>query len=63
MISLILLQLVNGEYVMKNWTFITKHGLVLLYISQNSHCTTREIANNIDAVERTVHRILGDLEE
>ena len=48
---------------MKNWTFITKHGLVLLYISQNSHCTTREIANNIDATERTVHRILVDLEE
>ena len=48
---------------MGNWTFITKHGLVLLYVSQNPQCTTREIADTINATERTVHRVLVDLEE
>ena len=47
---------------MKNWTFITKHGLVFLYISQNPQCTTRDIANAINATERTVHRALVDME-
>ena len=47
---------------MKNWTFITKHGLVFLYISQNPQCTTRDIANAINTTERTVHRALVDME-
>ena len=48
---------------MKDWTFITNHGLVLLYISQNPRCTTRQIALAINTTERTVHRVLEDLEK
>lgn len=47
---------------MKDWTFITNHGLVLLYISQNPRCTARTMALAINITERTVHRILDGLE-
>jgi DNA-binding MarR family transcriptional regulator len=47
---------------MKKWSFLTNHGLVLLYISKNPECTTRQIASAINITERTVHRILLDLE-
>jgi MarR-like DNA-binding transcriptional regulator SgrR of sgrS sRNA len=46
---------------MKDWTFLTNHGLVLLYVSQNPQCTTRQVASTINATERTVHRVLVDL--
>ena len=47
---------------MKNWNFITNHGLVLLYISRNQQCTMREIATAIGVTERSVQRLLKDLE-
>jgi len=46
---------------MKEWSFINNHGLVLLYVSQNPQCTTREMAAALNVTERTIHRILGDL--
>jgi predicted transcriptional regulator len=46
----------------KNWNFITNHGLVLLYISHRPQCTMRDIASAINVTERTVHRTLEDLE-
>ncbi len=48
---------------MKDWNFITNQGLVLLYISKHLQCTTREMASTIKATERTVHRVLIDLEK
>jgi DNA-binding Lrp family transcriptional regulator len=48
---------------MKDWNFITNHGLMLLYISQYPQCTAREMASMINATERTVHRVLVDLEK
>jgi DNA-binding transcriptional regulator YhcF (GntR family) len=48
---------------MKDWAFITNHGLMLLYISQHPQCTTREMASTIKVTERTVHRVLIDLEK
>jgi CTP-dependent riboflavin kinase len=47
---------------MKRWSFLTNHGLVLLSISRNPEYTTRQIASAINITERTVHRILVDLE-
>ena len=47
---------------MKDWNFITNHGLVLLYVSRNPQCTTRQMASAIKVTERTVHRVLIDLE-
>jgi CTP-dependent riboflavin kinase len=48
---------------MKDWNFITNHGLVLLYTARHPQCTTRELAATINATERTVHRVLIDLEK
>ena len=56
-------QLVIGKSCMKNWNFITNHGLVLLFLSLKPESTMREIANAVNVTERTVHRILIDLEE
>ena len=47
---------------MKKWNFITNHGLVLLYISHNPQCTMREMASALGVTERSVQRILEDLE-
>ena len=47
---------------MKKWNFITNHSLVVLYISRNPQCTMREIATAIGVTERSVQRLLKDLE-
>jgi len=47
---------------MTECTFITHHGLVLLYVSRHPQCTAREMALAINITERTVHRVLDDLE-
>jgi DNA-binding transcriptional regulator YhcF (GntR family) len=47
---------------MRKWTFITNHGLVLLYILQNSQCTMREMALALGVTERSIQRVLEDLE-
>ena len=44
------------------WTFITNHGLVLSYIFHNPSHTAREIANHVGITERTIHKIIADLE-
>jgi predicted HTH transcriptional regulator len=46
----------------REWNFITNHGLVLIYISQNPQCTTREMAAALNVTERTIHRVLDDLD-
>ncbi len=48
---------------MKKWTFITNHGLVLLCISYNPQCTMREMASTLGVTERSIQRVLKDLEE
>ncbi|MFP3852728.1 MAG: helix-turn-helix transcriptional regulator [Anaerolineales bacterium] len=47
----------------KSWTFITNHGAVLALIGVHPHRTAREIAQELDITERTVLRIIKDLEE
>ena len=47
---------------MANWTFITNHGAVLLAISRRDRITAREIAAEIGITERSVMRIINDLE-
>ncbi|MDQ4077526.1 MAG: winged helix-turn-helix transcriptional regulator [Chloroflexota bacterium] len=44
------------------WTFITNHGAVLALIGQHRQITTREIASQLGITERSVLRIIGDLE-
>ena len=44
------------------WTFITNHGLVLAYIAKFPQSTTRTVASAINLTERTVHKIITELE-
>ena len=44
------------------WTFITNHGAVLALIGQYGQITAREIAAELGITERTVMRIIRDLE-
>jgi DNA-binding MarR family transcriptional regulator len=48
---------------MPDWTFITKHGAVLSLIDRRSKITAREIAAELGITERSVHRIIKDLEK
>ena len=47
---------------MADWRFITNHGLVLIYIAGHAQPTAREIASAVNITERSVHRILDDLQ-
>jgi DNA-binding transcriptional ArsR family regulator len=44
-------------------TFITNHGAVLLLIARNNRVTARQIAADLSLTERTVRRLITDLEE
>jgi len=44
------------------WTFITNHGLVLAYIAKHPQSTARAIASAVNLTERTVHKIIAELE-
>ena len=47
---------------MSEWTFITNHGLVLASIALARGKTAREIGDEVGVTERTVHKIIMDLE-
>ena len=44
------------------WTFITNHAAVLTLLDHKEHSTAREIARALDITERSVIRIIKDLE-
>jgi DeoR/GlpR family transcriptional regulator of sugar metabolism len=48
---------------MAEWTFITNHGSVLAMVAEHGQITAREIAARLDITERSVHRIITDLED
>ena len=47
---------------MSSWTFITNHGAVLAIIGRHDQITAREIAAELGITERSVMRIIKDLE-
>jgi predicted ArsR family transcriptional regulator len=47
---------------MSSWTFITNHGAVLALIGKHGQITAREIAAELGITERSVMRIIKDLE-
>jgi len=44
------------------WKFITNHALVLCLIAQHPRITAREISSTIGITEKTIRRIITDLE-
>jgi predicted ArsR family transcriptional regulator len=47
---------------MSEWTFITNHGAVLILISRHGEITARAISDELGITERSVYRIINDLE-
>lgn len=45
------------------WTFLTNHAHVFYYITKYTRSTTREVAQVTGITERTVQKIIADLEE
>ena len=45
------------------WTLITSHGSTLMLIARNQQITTREVASRLGLAERSVLRIIKDLEQ
>lgn len=43
--------------------FLTSHAFVLIHIARNPHATLREIATKTKLTERTVYKIVRDLED
>ena len=45
------------------WTFLTNHTHVLLCLHEDPESTLREVAQRVGITERSVQRILSELEE
>ncbi len=45
------------------WTFLSNHTHVLICLHRDPDLTLREVANLVGITERSVQRILGELEE
>lgn len=43
------------------WSFLTNHGLVLMYVGQHPDSTGRDIAEAVGITERAVRSIVADL--
>ena len=46
-----------------NWTFLTNHAHVLLYIAQRPEARMRDMAEVVGITERAVQRIIAELEQ
>jgi predicted ArsR family transcriptional regulator len=52
----------NGFAAEKQWTFLTNHALVLLFLARHPRITARELALEVGITERAVRTIIADLE-
>ena len=46
---------------MREWTFLTNHALVLIFVANHPDITGRELALSVGITERAVRRIIDDL--
>ena len=47
---------------MAEWTFLTNHALVLLYLAKHHRITALELSTSIGITERAVRKIISDLD-
>lgn len=45
-----------------DWTFLSNHGHVLVYLAKNPDARVRDIAAAVGITERSTHGIIADLE-
>lgn len=53
----------KDKNVNREWTFLSNHGHVLVYLSRNEECLIKEIALGVGITERSAQMILSELEE
>ena len=53
----------SEEGPLPGWTFVTNHGAVLALVAHHGQITSREIAATLNITERSVLRIIKDLED
>ena len=46
---------------MPEWTFLTKHAVVLSFITQNPRITALELAEKLGLTERAVRKLIAEL--
>jgi predicted ArsR family transcriptional regulator len=51
----------GGERGGRQWTFLTCHGRVMVYLAKRPHATEREIASQVGVTERAVQKVIHDL--
>ena len=49
--------------MVREWTFLSNHGHVLIHLSRYPNSRVRDIANTVGITERSAQAILADLEE
>ena len=49
--------------VVREWTFLSNHGHVLVHLSRDPDSRIRDIADAVGITERSAQAILADLEE
>lgn len=47
---------------MPEWTFLTNHALVLSFLAKKPRITARELSTSIRITERSVRKIIADLD-
>jgi predicted ArsR family transcriptional regulator len=48
---------------MSNWTLLTNHGHVMVYLSRHPEARLRDLAAEVDITERAAQRIVNELVE
>jgi len=51
------------SYLQPRWTFLTNHSHVLICLWRDPFLRARDIAEQVGITERSVQRILGELED
>ncbi len=46
----------------REWTFLTTHGHVFIYLAKYKQATTRQIAQESGVTERAIQKVISDLE-
>ena len=44
-----------------DWTVLSNHGRVLVYVARNPHARLRDIADGVGITERSAHRLVSAL--
>ena len=48
---------------MAAWTFLSSYGLVLVSVAKNPEKTARDIGGDVGLTERSIHKIIVELEK